>query len=116
MFHPILDLKVPFGVLFQKVFVYVYLSNSLCLTIIFLLSSFNCFRSSGLQTEGQQYCVSASISVQMLVEHVRMWGTAEITNEPFVELSSQLLDTIKRLAGHVISIIEVGGNFAFHNM
>ena len=109
MFHPILDLKVSFGVLFQKVFVYVYLSNSLCLTIIFLLSSFNRFRSSGLPTEGQQCCVSASISVQMLVEHVRMWGTAEITNEPFVELSSQLLDTIKRLAGHVISIIEVGG-------
>ena len=109
MFHPILDLKVPLWVLFQKVFVYVYLSNSLCLTIIFLLSSFIRFRSSGLQTEGQQCCVSASISVQMLVEHVRMWGTAEITNEPFVELSSQLLDTIKRLAGHVISIIEVGG-------
>ncbi|RMX47546.1 hypothetical protein pdam_00019081 [Pocillopora damicornis] len=61
----------------------------------------------GLQTEGQQCCVSASISVQMLVEHVRMWGTTEITNEPFVELSSQLLDTIKRLAGHVISIIEI---------
>ena len=45
----------------------------------------------------------------MLSEHVRMWGTAEINNAPFVELSSQLLDTVRRLAGHVIGIIEVGG-------
>lgn len=57
--------------------------------------------------EGHQCCVSTTISLQMLSEHVRMWGTAEINNEPFVELSSQLLDTVRRLAGHVIGIIEI---------
>ena len=43
-----------------------------------------------------------------------MWGTAETNNAPFVELSSQLLDSLKGLAGHVIGIIEVCGVFLLH--
>lgn len=62
---------------------------------------------SGIQKDVQQCCLAATFSLQMLIEHARIWGTSETNSDHFTELSSQLLETVKRLAGHVIGIIEV---------
>ncbi|KAL9988342.1 hypothetical protein ACROYT_G002777 [Oculina patagonica] len=60
----------------------------------------------GIQKDVHQCCLAATFSLQALIEHARIWGTSETNNDHFTELSSQLLDTVKRLAGHVIGIIE----------
>lgn len=62
---------------------------------------------SGIQKEDPQCCLAAALALQVLIEHARIWGTSETNSVHFAELSSQLLDTVKRLAGHVIGIIEV---------
>lgn len=62
---------------------------------------------SGIQKEVHQCSLTATFSLQALIEHARIWGTSETNNPHFTELSSQLLDTVKRLTGHVIGIIEV---------
>lgn len=62
---------------------------------------------SGIQKEVPQCCLAATLALQVLIEHARIWGTSETNNVHFTELSSQLLDTVKRLAGHVIGIVEV---------
>ena len=61
--------------------------------------------------EVPQCCLAATLALQVLIEHARVWGTSETNNVHFTELSSQLLDTVKRLAGHVIGIVEVGAFF-----
>lgn len=63
---------------------------------------------SGFHKEVHQCCLTATFTMEMLIEHARTWGASEINNTHFTELSSQFLDTVKRLAGHVIDIIEVG--------
>ena len=63
--------------------------------------------SLGIPKEVQQCCLTATFSLQLLMEHARMWGTAETRNAHFTELSSQLIDTVKPLADHVIKIVEV---------
>ena len=62
---------------------------------------------SGIQKEVPQCCLAATLALQVLIEHARIWGTSETNNVHFNELSFQLLDTVKRLAGHVIGIVEV---------
>ena len=61
----------------------------------------------GIQKEVPQCCLAATLALQVLIEHARIWGTSETNNVHFTELSSQLLDTVKRLSGHVIGIVEV---------
>lgn len=68
---------------------------------------------SGIQKGVQQCCLAATFSLQVLIEHARIWGTSETNNDHFTELSSQLLDAVKRLAGHVIEIIEVCVTFNY---
>lgn len=60
----------------------------------------------GIQKEVHQCCLTSTLALQVLIEHARIWGTSETNNVHFTELSSQLLDTVKRLAGHVIGIVE----------
>lgn len=65
------------------------------------------FFMTGIQKEVHQCCLTSTLALQVLIEHARIWGTSETNNVHFTELSSQLLDTVKRLAGHVIGIVEV---------
>ena len=57
--------------------------------------------------EVHQCCLTATFSLQLLMEHARIWGTLETQNVAFADLSSQLVDSVKRLADHVTTIIEV---------
>lgn len=86
--------------------------NSPIDSFLFLCSYFPYFPviaifMSGNQKEVPQCCLATTLALQVLIEHARIWGTSETNNVSFTELSSQLLDTVKRLAGHVIGIVEV---------
>ena len=77
------------------------------LFVLFSLLYTDRFFMTGIQKEVHQCCLTATLALQVLIEHARIWGTSETNSVHFTELSSQLLDTVKRLAGHVIGIVEV---------
>ena len=80
-----------------------------CLFVFLFVLLFSLLRffMTGIQKEVHQCCLTATLALQVLIEHARIWGTSETSSVHFTELSSQLLDTVKRLAGHVIGIVEV---------
>ena len=64
-------------------------------------------RLADLPKDVHQCCLTATFSVQLLIEHARIWGTLEPQSAHFVDLSSHLVNTVKRVADHVTAIIEV---------
>ena len=82
----------------------------LCSSFPYFITTFVIFMS-GIQKEAPQCCLAATLALQVLIEHARVWGTSETNNVHFTELSAQLLDTVKRLAAHVIGIVEVRAFF-----
>ena len=60
-----------------------------------------------LPKEAHQCCLSATFSLQLLIEQARIWGTLENQNNRFKDLGCLMVDTVKRLANCVTAIIEV---------
>ena len=60
-----------------------------------------------LPKEAHQCCLSATFSLQLLIEQARIWGTLENQNNQFKDLGFLMVDTVKRLANCVTAIIEV---------
>lgn len=60
-----------------------------------------------LPKEAHQCCLSATFSLQLLIEQARIWGTLENQNNKFKDLGCLMVDTVKRLANCVTAIIEV---------
>ena len=60
-----------------------------------------------LPKEAHQCCLSATFSLQLLIEQARIWGTLENQNNQFKDLGCLMIDTVKRLANCVTAIIEV---------
>ncbi|KAM7447173.1 the TRAFAC class myosin-kinesin ATPase superfamily [Porites harrisoni] len=56
--------------------------------------------------EAHQCCLSATFSLQLLIEQARIWGTLENQNNQFKDLGCLMVDTVKRLANCVTAIIE----------
>lgn len=60
-----------------------------------------------LLKEAHQCCLSATFSLQLLIEQARIWGTLENQNNQFKDLGCLMVDTVTRLANCVTAIIEV---------
>ena len=60
-----------------------------------------------LPKEAHQCCLSATFSLQLLIEQARIWGTLENQNNQFKDLGCLMVDTMTRLANCVTAIIEV---------
>ncbi|XP_068734565.1 kinesin-like protein KIF14 isoform X1 [Montipora capricornis] len=60
----------------------------------------------GSQNEVHRCCLTTTISLQLLMEHVRIWGATENGNAHLTQLSGQLIGTVTRLSDHFIKIIQ----------